>query len=141
MTATVMYLRALCLLLILVAPSLLAQGPTPNVNDGNALQRECGAALEAAAERGRRGGPDDTDAGFDTGQCLGLVSAVWHTHMLMVDEFGGEVAFCPSRTISAGQMARLVDQYLKVHPEELDEWDTVLIMRAYMDNYPCQRRE
>ena len=50
MTATVMYLRALCLLLILVAPSLLAQGPTPNVNDGNALQRECGAALEAAAE-------------------------------------------------------------------------------------------
>ena len=136
------YPGALCVLLILSAPALLAQGPSPNVNDGNALQRECGAALQAQADRvidpDRQ---DDDDAGFDTGQCLGLVSAVWHTHMLMVEEFGGEVAFCPSRTISAGQMARLVTQYLKVNPGELDEWDTVLIMRSFIDYFPCQRPE
>jgi len=59
----------------------------------------------------------------------------------MVEEFGGETAFCPSRTISAGQMARLVTQYLKVNPGELDEWDTVLIMRSFIDYFPCQRPE
>ena len=128
--ATAGYPGALCVLLILSAAALIAQGPSLNVNDGNALQRECGAALQAQADRIIHPDRPDDDAGFDTGQCLGLVSAVWHTHMLMVEEFGGEVAFCPSRTISAGQMARLVTQYLKVHPGELDEWDTVLIMRS-----------
>lgn len=134
---------ALCLLFVLAAVPLSAgQGPIENVNDGNALQRECSAALQAAADRAERpDDADDMDAGFDTGQCLGLVSAVWHTHMLMVDEFSGDVAFCPSRSISTGQMARVVDDYLKQHPRELNEWDTVLIMRAYIDNYPCQRRE
>ena len=139
---TASYPGVLCVWLILSAPALLAQGPSLNVNDGNALQRECGAALRAQEDRVvHPDRPDDDDAGFDTGQCLGLVSAVWHTHMLMVEEFGGETAFCPSRTISAGQMARLVTQYLKVHPGELDEWDTVLIMRSYIDYFPCGRRE
>lgn len=139
---TASYTGALCVLLFLSAPALFAQGPSPNVNDGNALQRECDAALQAQADRVSRPDlPDEADPGFDTGQCLGLVSAVWHTHMLMVEEFGGQVAFCPPRTISPGQMARLVTQYLKVHPGELDEWDTVLIMRSYIDYFPCQRRE
>ena len=136
------YSGAVCIVLVLSAPALLAQEPVHNVNDGYALQRECSAALQTAAERAALpADSDERDAGFDTGQCLGLVSAVWHTHMLMVSEFGGEVAFCPPRTISAGQMAGLVDQYLKTHPRELDGWDTVLIMRSYIDHYPCQRRE
>lgn len=118
-----------------------AQGPMENVNDGHALLRECGAALEKAAERAARPDePDVEDAGFDIGQCLGLVSGVWHTHMLMVDEFGGDVAFCPSREISTGQMARIVNAYLEENPDELSNWDTVLIMRAFMASYPCTRR-
>ena len=126
--------------LLFLVSALLAQGPVHDVNDGNALQRECGAALQVAANRASLPeDSDDTDPGFDTGQCLGLVSAVWHTHMLMVAEFGGETAFCPPRTISAGDMAQLVYQYLKTHPRELDGWDTELIMRSYIDRYPCQR--
>ncbi len=139
---TARYPGTLCVLLVLSAPALLAQGPVHDVNDGNALQRECAAALQAAAERAALpADSEEADAGFDTGQCLGLVSAVWHTHMLMVADFGGDVAFCPPRTISAGQMARIVDQYLKMHPGELDGWDTELIMRSYIDRFPCQRRE
>ena len=86
---TASYPGALCVWLILSAHALLAQGPSPNVNDGNALQRECGAALQAQEDRVvHPNRPDDDDAGFDTGQCLGLVSAVWHTHMLMVEDRG-----------------------------------------------------
>ena len=134
----VMALRlALFLLMCGLAPvELLAQGPTPNVNDGSALQRECTTALRAA--------DDDPDVarnpvarGSDMGQCLGLVSGVWHTHMMMVDEFDSRSAFCPTTSISAGEMARIVSRYLQTHQAELDQWDTVLILRSFMAVYPC----
>ena len=125
-------------LLSLAAVPAAAQRPIPNVNDGNALARECGAALNQAD-----GGPvdpdrDEMERGSDMGQCLGLVTAVWHTHMIMVDDFGGREAFCATETISAGRMARIVDAYLKDNPAELTTWDTVLILRAFVDAFPCR---
>lgn len=125
-------------LLSVAAVPAAAQRPIPNVNDGNALARECGAALNQAD-----GGPvdpdrDEMERGSDMGQCLGLVTAVWHTHMIMVDDFGGREAFCATETISAGRMARIVDAYLKDNPAELTMWDTVLILRAFVDAFPCR---
>ena len=125
-------------LLSLAAVPAAAQRPIPDVNDGNALARECGAALNQAD-----GGPvdpdrDEMERGSDMGQCLGLVTAVWHTHMIMVDDFGGREAFCATETISAGRMARIVDAYLKDNPAELTMWDTVLILRAFVDAFPCR---
>lgn len=120
----------------LVAVEAVAQGPIPNVNDGSALQRECETALSAiddVAVPDR----DPIERGSDMGQCLGLVSGVWHTHMMMVDEFDSRSAFCPTASISAGEMARLVSRYLQEHPAELDQWDTVLILRAFIMDYPC----
>ena len=121
-----------------------AQGPTPNVNDGNALQRECKTALRMnddeeveEAEDENEPGAGALGRGSDMGQCLGLVSGVWHTHMMMIDEFDSRSAFCPTNSISAGEMARIVDQYLETHPVEMDQWDTVLILRAFMLAYPC----
>ena len=127
-------------LLYLSVSTLSAQRPIPNVNDGTALQRECGAALNQA-DNGPVTDPDDDDMerGSDMGQCLGLVTGVWHTHMMMVDDFGSREAFCATQTISAGQMARIVDAYLKERrPAELDMWDTVLILRAYVNEFPCR---
>ena len=124
-------------LLGLAAVPAAAQRPIPDVNDGNALARECGAAISQAD-----GGPVDTEReemerGSDMGQCLGLVTGVWHTHMIMVDDFGGREAFCATETVSAGRMARIVDAYLNTHPVELESWDTVLILRAFVDAFPC----
>ena len=125
-------------LLSLAAVPAAAQRPIPNVNDGNALARECGAAINQAD-----GGPvdperDEMERGSDMGQCLGLVNGVWHTHMIMVDDFGGREAFCATETISAGGMARIVDAYLKDNPAELEMWDTVLILRAFVEAFPCR---
>jgi hypothetical protein len=114
----------------------LAQGPTPNVNDGDALQRECATALRAADDE-PEAGRNPVERGSDMGQCLGLVSGVWHTHMMMVDEFDSRSAFCPTASIGAGEMARIVNRYLQTYPAELDQWDTVLILRAFMAVYPC----
>ena len=120
----------------LVTAETAAQGPMPNVNDGSALRRECSTALGAADEN-EVSSRDPIERGSDMGQCLGLVSGVWHTHMMMVDEFDSRSAFCPTASISAGEMARVVNRYLQAHPAELDQWDTVLILRAFMTVYPC----
>ena len=40
--------------------------------------------------------------------------------------------------ISTGQMARLVHAYLTQHPDDLDRWDTELILDAFNDAYPCR---
>jgi hypothetical protein len=129
-------LALLFLLCGLTPVEILAQGPTPDVNDGSALQRECAAAL-SAADDGPETARNPFGRGNDMGQCLGLVSGVWHTHMMMVDEFDSRSAFCPTASISAGEMARIVSRYLQTYPAELDQWDTVLILRAFMAVYPC----
>ena len=129
-------LCALTLVFVATAGRAAAQLPTPNVNDGNALLRECGAALRAAD-----GGPviesNPQERGIQVGQCLGLVSAVWHTHQMMVERFGGRAAFCPSASVSAGQMARVVHGFLTLHPDDLGRWDAELILQAFADAYPC----
>ena len=127
---------ALALAIVVPAGHAAAQRPTPNVNDGHALLRECGVALRAA-DGGPVIDPDPVARGVDMGQCLGLVSAVWHTHALMVDTFGSRAAFCPPGSISAGQMARLVHAYLTQHPDDLGGWDAELILTAFGDAYPC----
>ena len=129
----------LALVFVATAGRAAAQLPTPNVDDGNALLRECGAALRAAD-----GGPviesNPVARGMQMGQCLGLVSAVWHTHEMMVETFDSRTAFCPSASISAGQMARVVHAFLTLHPDDLGRWDAELILQAFADAYPCNSR-
>lgn len=131
-----MRLSFLLIMCGLATAEIAAQGPMPNVNDGSALQRECTTAL-GAVDDDAVSSRDPIERGSDMGQCLGLVSGVWHTHMMMVDEFDSRSAFCPTASISAGEMARVVNRYLQSHPAELDQWDTVLILRAFMTVYPC----
>jgi len=132
-------LCVLTLVFVATAGRAAAQLPTPNVDDGNALLRECGAALRAAD-----GGPviesNSVARGMQMGQCLGLVSAVWHTHEMMVETFDSRTAFCPSASISAGQMARVVHAFLTLHPDDLGRWDAELILQAFAEAYPCNSR-
>ena len=132
-------LCVLTFVFVATAGRAAAQLPTPNVNDGTALLRECGAALRAAD-----GGPviesNPVARGMQMGQCLGLVSAVWHTHEMMVETFDSRTAFCPSASISAGQMARVVHAFLTLHPDDLGRWDAELILQAFAEAYPCNSR-
>ena len=94
--------------------------------------------------RAADGGPvsesDPVARGIQMGQCLGLASAVWHTHKMMVETFDSRTAFCPSASISAGQMARVVHAFLTLHPDDLGRWDAELILQAFADAYPCNSR-
>ena len=130
-------LCVLALVGIATGDRVAAQLPTPNVNDGSALLRECGAALRAA-DGGSVIESNSVERGMQMGQCLGLVSAVWHTHEIMVETFDSRPAFCPSASISAGQMARVVHAFLTQHPDDLHRWDAELILQAFGDAYPCR---
>ena len=130
-------LCVLALVCIATTGRVAAQLPIPNVNDGSALLRECGAALRAA-DGGAALESNSVERGMQMGQCLGLVSAVWHTHEIMVETFDGRPAFCPSASISAGQMARVVHAFLTQHPDDLHRWDAELILQAFGDAYPCR---
>ena len=134
MMTSIKNIVGLAALVVLWAAPASAQRPIPNVNDGEALQRECSEAINQADNVGTR---DEMERGSDMGQCLGLVTGVWHTHMMMVDDFGSREAFCANQTVSAGQMARIVAAYLEENPEELQMWDTVLILRAFVRAFPC----
>ena len=87
-TSTRRFVCAVAVVCLCVA-QVAAQQPVPNVNDGQALTRECGEALNQA-DNGPITNPDELERGSDMGQCLGLVTGVWHTHMMMVDDFGAE---------------------------------------------------
>ena len=132
-------LCVLALVFVATAGRAAAQLPTPNVDDGNALLGECGPAARRP-DGGLCIESNPVARGMQMGQCLGLVSAVWHTHEMMVETFDSRTAFCPSASISAGQMARVVHAFLTLHPDDLGRWDAELILQAFAEAYPCNSR-
>ena len=114
-------MKRACLLVVLF---LVAIQPTDvggqdlAARDGNALLRLCAVALEPnAAGDGR------------AGVCIGMVAAV--------SDLADDTCFPRDR--STGPMIFVVMNYLSEHPEELDERDTTLILRALQDAFPCQQ--
>ena len=86
--------------------------------DGNALLHFCAMALEPNAAGDKR-----------AGVCIGIVAAVSD----LADDT------CLPRDRSTGPMVFVVMNYLSEHPEELDERDTTLILKALQDAFPCQQ--
>ncbi len=114
-------MKRACLLVVLF---LVAIQPTDvggqdlAARDGNALLHFCAMALEPnAAGDGR------------AGVCIGMVAAVSD----LADDA------CLPRDRSTGLMIFVVMNYLSEHPEELNERDTMLILRALQDAFPCQQ--
>lgn len=66
-----------------------------------------------------------------------LFARQWTTTHWMLDEFESRSAFCPPGSASAGDMARIVMRYLEWHSQELEDWNTILVLRAYMLRSPC----
>ena len=48
------------------------------------------------------------------------------------------VGFSSSDIVRHRLVARIVDAYLKDNPAELTMWDTVLILRAFVNAFPCR---
>ncbi len=76
-------------------------------------------------------GPDT----YDTGHCMGVVQAV--TDMLTLYQDKLPIKFCMPGNITYGQSVRIVTKYMLDHPVDLNAHDSIIVLLALKDAYPC----
>ena len=99
-------------------------------NDGNSLLEHCSAAVQ------RLDGQTSVNA-IRFGYCYGYIQGVIDMNAFNKSS-GQPPLFCLPTTISNGRIARLLFDYLKSHPERLQEQAGLLIIDAYTDAFPCK---
>ena len=108
-----LYLLLIIFGMLLRAPSLYAAS-----NNGNSL-------LEALE------GQEKNDIGYRSGYFDGYVNGV--------ADFSGNVLWCPPQNVKAGQLSKIVANYLRAHPERLHKGAETLVIEALSGPFPCKR--
>lgn len=110
---------------------LMASGSA--MADGSELLRQCQIAVM------------NIDAGvggnYDTGLCFGMIQGVTESILILNDNLPKDLKFCMpvgSEGISRGQSVRIVTKFLRDNPVRLNEHDSLLVMMAYKQAYPCK---
>jgi hypothetical protein len=106
-------------------------------NDGNSLLLACKASVDFLDEQ-----KIEMKHPHSVGQCLGLISGLRDMH----DYFQTglleiiQPVFCVPGEVNSGQLARVLVKYLKENPTELHKRDTLLILMAFIDGFPCDQK-
>ena len=128
--------RDMFVLFVLCGMWLATNPAVAAANDGNALLRQCTEAIkimEGIAD------PDSIDFG-QAGHCMGEVNGFAGASAFYEKRPGAPRAICfPDDGITIGQSVRVVEKYLREHPQELHESSTVLLFGAFLSAYPCSR--
>jgi len=120
------------LLIILLLPSFSYAG------DGNELLSNCTKACKASD------GEDVSSSNyFGMGTCMGTIRGVIDAGEIINISaesrgYTKQNLYCVPVEMSTVQATRVVVEYLKAHPEELDRQDTVLIVWALKEAFPCK---
>ena len=99
-------------------------------NDGNSLLEHCSAAIQKLE------GQTNVNA-IRFGYCYGYIQGVIDMNSFNISS-GQPPLFCLPQTISNGRIARLLFDYLKNHPERLQERAGLLVVDAYTEAFPCK---
>lgn len=106
--------------------------------DGNSLLRECQDALkiEAGGLAGAR---------WEAGHCIGLVGGILDTHTMvgqLQEDMGGKFKpyFClpDGKGIPVMEAIRIVVAYLKLHPAQRNQPETMLVLMALGNSFHCR---
>lgn len=117
----------------LVVGNAVADSPK---NDGNFLLSKCNAALRVMDGEKISAKTDQ----FGIGQCFGMVEGVRNTLVLLNEYVDGGLKICwPESGIPNGQAIRILVKYLKEHPADLNDDQTLITMMAFKDAYPCKK--
>lgn len=83
----------------------------------------------------------------DAAECLGLISGTLDgleiARVIYSDVAKQELPdlYCsPEQGVTKDQSVRIVVKYLKDHPESLHKAESTLIILAYIDAFPCDRK-
>ncbi|MFJ2684026.1 Rap1a/Tai family immunity protein [Pseudomonas sp. NPDC087342] len=96
--------------------------------DGNGLLLQCQALIRSMEIQG----PDT----YDSGHCMGVVQGVTDVLVLYQDKLPKK--FCIPHDVTYGQGVRIVTKYMQDNPSLLNNHDSVLVLAAYADAYPCK---
>ena len=99
-------------------------------NDGNTLLEHCTAAVQ------KMDGKTNISL-IRVGYCYGYIQGLIDMNTLNQGS-GLSQVFCLPQTISNGQIARILFEYLQNHPERLHEYGGVLAVEAYTETFPCK---
>jgi Rap1a immunity proteins len=80
------------------------------------------------------------DSSFDAGYCSGLINGISVTQILYSECLPQKNKYkvCWPKGTNTTQNIKVVLKYLREHPAELHLPDTMLIMKAFGEAYPCQ---
>lgn len=107
-----------------------------DITDGNQLLESC-RIIDRAMEQNTTLSSAEFVKG---GQCLGLTEGVRNTILYLNSIVPQNYKVCfPEGGIKNIQAVRIVEKYLREHPEDLNQDQTFLTMMAYKTAYPCKK--
>jgi hypothetical protein len=112
---------------------LLLLSPAMSHADGGVLLRECSELFDSSDE-----GLLDTSR-VGASYCMGMVNGMMALNAVYRSQPGSNALFCPERTVTTGEGAKVVINYLNRHPEELTLDAPSLMLFALREAYPCPR--
>ncbi|OPX96140.1 MAG: hypothetical protein A4E59_01367 [Syntrophorhabdus sp. PtaB.Bin027] len=102
---------------------------TSYATDGNTLLESCTAAIQKMDGK-------DKVSGVKVGYCYGYVQGLIDMNAFYKVS-GAPPLFCSPQTISNGEGARIIYNYLQNHRERLGEYAGILAVDAYVEAFPC----
>ena len=106
-----------------------------DITDGNDLLESC-HIIDRAMEQNATLSSAEFVKG---GQCLGLIEGVRNTILYLNNIVPKNYKVCfPEGGIKNNQAIKIVEKYLREHPEDLNQDQTFLTMMAYKTAYPCK---
>lgn len=119
------------LLLVFFQAVLLGTQRPSFAHDGDEFLKQC--SLAADGENQSR--EDVTSALW----CLWYMSNIDNIHSFHQSDFQEDKTFClPAGKLSASQKLNIVLQYIENHPESQKQSADLLILKSFVEAYPCK---
>jgi hypothetical protein len=126
-------MKAWILSVIAASAALSSSAVFADITDGNALLKQCDAAVKYLDEKNPKASIPDAM------YCMGLVTGVMTTLATYGSHLPKAEGTClPDAGISASQAVRIVAKDLRANPQSLHLPGAVLAMVAFNQAYPCK---
>lgn len=101
--------------------------------DGNSSIGGCSAVV-------RKFDGEESNQYVQMGICIGYVQGIINSELAIQIQTDGKLAsFCPPEEINNIQAVRIVEKYMKEHPEELHMHEYIIVTSAFKNAFPCKK--
>ena len=109
--------------------------PVPAQADGNNLLKACTAGLKVINKEKNLSSKELVDAAY----CAGLIQGIMDVNRINKMS-GGSILFClPEDMITKAEATQTVVNYLGAHPEKRKLHESILVIEALKEAFPCKQ--